>query len=146
MSKAARLESWLREHGSPVLDLHAFEELRRLLHPVSESTLRRMLRSTGAALHPLVAGVDQDNPEALGVSLSNLAAVYESGPPEVRRLAREIVITAKDHARLAARNPRVREEKRRLKQEMVETMRVWLENPAVFTLWSRLRDRSRKLD
>ena len=42
------------------------------------------------------------------------------------------VMTAKHHAKLAARN-------RPEKTEMIEWMRVWLENPPVFDAWCRLK-------
>jgi hypothetical protein len=49
-----------------------------------------------------------------------------------------VVITAKDHSRFAALRSKD-EAKRREKEEMVEWMIVWLENPAIFPQWVRLR-------
>jgi hypothetical protein len=51
--------------------------------------------------------------------------------PTVRRA----VITSKEHARLAARNPAKRAEK----EEMILWMLTWLENPPLFAAWVRLR-------
>jgi hypothetical protein len=52
---------------------------------------------------------------------------------------RRAVIQAKDRARLVARNPNVDPEKRRQKEEMVEWLLVWLENPGIFATWAGLR-------
>jgi hypothetical protein len=54
---------------------------------------------------------------------------------------RRAVINAKYRARLAARNPKVDPEKRKQREEMVEWLLVWLENPGVFESWSALRKR-----
>lgn len=112
-----------------------------LLHPIPESHLRHRLRESGANLHPLVKGVDQSSLPALRNSLQALAACYEEGSSETRRLVRQIVITAKDHAKLAARNPKVSDERRALKEEMVAWMLNWLENPTIFPLWIALREK-----
>ena len=139
-SRQQRLSEWLagREPGAAIT-LADFEELLRLFGPISESALRRLLRQSEAPLEPLAAGVDQDTFGALKDSLLALAAVYESGTPETRRVARRVVITAKDHAKLAAGNGLVDPDKRRLKGEMAAWMLTWLENPAVFPLWVALR-------
>lgn len=146
-SRQQRLAEWLagREPDAAVA-FTDFEELLRLLAPVSESALRRLLRQSGAALEPLAAGVDQDSFRTLGDSLVALASVYERGTPETRRAARRIVITAKDHAKLAAGNQRVDPEKRRIKQEMAAWMLTWLENPEVFPLWEALRAKQNPID
>ena len=44
---------------------------------------------------------------------------------------RRLVITAKEHARLAARIPSKRPEK----EEMILWLTTWLENPPVFREW-----------
>lgn len=145
-SKEAKLDLWLHEHGPVALNLAAFQELLGILAPISESTLRRLLRASGASLHPLVAGVDQESSETLAWTLTALSAAYETGAPDIRRIARSIVITAKDHAKLVVGNPRVDEEKRRQKERMVESMLIWLENPDVYPLWEQLRSKSVELD
>jgi hypothetical protein len=55
-------------------------------------------------------------------------------------MLRRLVITAKEHARFAARSTRD-EQKRVEKLEMAEWMLVWLENPQVFSEWAKLRRR-----
>ena len=143
-SKQAKLEAWMQERAPAQVSLQDFDELRRLLAPVTESDLRHRLRETGAALHPLVAGVNQDTLTALRDTLLALAEWYESGDNETRRLTRQIVITAKDHAKLAASNQRVADEKRALKSEMAGWMLTWLENPSIFPLWVSIRVKSRE--
>ena len=46
---------------------------------------------------------------------------------------------AKDHARLAARSAKITPEKKVMKEEMVQWLLVWLENPGVFPAWVKLR-------
>jgi hypothetical protein len=60
---------------------------------------------------------------------------YEHGNPARRAAVRRVVITSKEHARLAARNPAKRAEK----EEMILWMVTWLENPPLFADWVRLR-------
>jgi hypothetical protein len=138
-SRAALLSDWLARHTPAVVGLADFADLQRILAPISDSSLRRLLRSSGATLHPLTTGVDQDSFPALRDSLNALASCYEHGDAPTRRHARSIVITAKDHAKLAARNPRVDPQKRSRKAEMAAWMLTWLENPAVFPAWVALR-------
>ena len=141
-ARRAQLDAWLRERAPAEVTLAEFEELLRVLAPVSESDLRHLLRDSGAQLAPVVAGVDQSSLLALRETLSALAQCYECGTPEDKRRIRRIVITAKDHAKLAARNQRVSVEKRDEKEEMVTWMRTWLENPDVFALWVAMRVRA----
>jgi hypothetical protein len=68
-----------------------------------------------------------------------LAEWYEHGDNETRRLTRQIVITAKVHAKLAAGSQRLAAEKRALKVEMAAWMLTWLENPLIFPLWISMR-------
>lgn len=137
-----KLETWIRERNPKKIEHADFEELLKLLAPIDESALRHLLRETTVPLHPLAAGVNQDSFETLRTTLLALAKVYELGTVETRRLCRAIVITAKDHAKLAARNHRVTPEKREQKVEMISWMLTWLENPLVFPLWMDLRVRA----
>ncbi len=124
------------EHRRPARIGEAeWEELRLELAPVSEANLRKLLRESAVPLAPLVEGVRQETFDALEHSLDRMLAEYENGDAARRVLVRKAVITAKDHARFAARNP----EKRAEKEEMILWMRTWLENPPVFGEWVRLR-------
>lgn len=124
-----------------------WEELRRLLAPVSESYLRRLLREfsgdSGIPLEPLIEGVRQESFEALESSLLRLLKEYEDehedGAAARRLKVRKAVIEAKDHAKLAVRKPELRV----VKEEMILWMLTWLENPGVFPDWVRLRVRIR---
>ncbi len=86
---------------------------------------------------PRVAWKTLDELEA---SLRGLQQIYAQ-QPERRRELREIVIRTKDWARFAARNPKVSAGKRAAKEEMVQWMLVWLDNPAMFADWVTLRRR-----
>ncbi len=94
-------------------------------------------------LDPLVEGVCQDAFPALERTLLALAGEYqravESGRRERAAACRRLVMTAKDHARWVLRNPRSSTEKKAQKQEMLLWLMTWLENPAVFPAWLRLR-------
>jgi hypothetical protein len=137
MEKKKRLLRWVGERKPTKIDAGVQEEIAKLLAPISESYLRRLVLELDVPLDPLVEGVRQDNWENLRRTLEALAGVYETGDPSVRKACRKQVIQAKDHARLAAR--KADPERRAMKEEMAEWMLVWLENPGVFTVWARLR-------
>jgi hypothetical protein len=133
--KRTELARWLEEHGPAQIGETEFEELRRALVPVSESYLRKLVRESGVPLAPLVEGVRQGSFDELEASLLKFLDEYERGDPARRAAVRRVVITAKDHARLAARNL----DKRAEKEEMLLWLLTWLENPPLFRDWVRLR-------
>jgi len=133
--KSAELGHWLEEHHPAQIGEAEFASLRAALAPVSESYLRKLLRECGVPLAPMVDGVRQGTFAELEASLLRLMAEYESSEPPRRMAVRRLVITAKEHARLAARNPAKRPEK----DEMVLWLTTWLENPPVFREWVSLR-------
>jgi len=135
--KSAELTRWLEEHRPAQIGETEFELLRAELAPVSESYLRRLVRESGVPLDPMVQGVRQATLAELEASLFRLLAEYEAGDPQRRMAVRRLVITAKEHARLAARNP----DKRPEKQEMILWLTTWLENPPVFKDWVSIRRR-----
>lgn len=92
----------------------------------------------GIQVEQPMRGVEQHGFDELERSLVELAEVY-AARPELRRFARDQVIAAKDRARWASRNSRVAEVVRRRKAEMLEWMLVWLDDPAMFETWVRLR-------
>ena len=103
---------------------------------MSAGYLRGLLREAGVPLDPLVEGVRQDSFDSLERTLAALAREYAAGDRGVKDACRAAVIEAKDHARWALkRHPE--------KQEMIEWMLVWLENPRIFETWVRLRRRER---
>ena len=136
--KRAEIAAWIaREHPGRIGEPE-WNALLRLLAPVSENYLRRLLRECGVPLEPVVEGVRQESLDALEASLLVLAEEYQRGDAARRSQVRRMVIAAKDHARWAAR----RAEARALRQEMALWLLNWLENPTLFPEWVRLRRRA----
>jgi len=133
--KLADLARWLEEHHPAQVCEAEFGALRAHLAPISESYLRKLLRESGVSLDPMIEGVRQGTFAELEASLLRLLAEYESSDPPRRMAVRRLVITAKEHARLAARNPT----KRADKDEMILWLTTWLENPPVFRAWVSIR-------
>ena len=133
--KPAELARWLEEQRPAQIGEAEFALLRADLAPVSESYLRKLLRECGMPLHPMVEGVRQSTFAELEASLLRLLGEYQSGDPARRMAVRRLVIIAKEHARLAARNPSKRSEK----EEMILWLTTWLENPPVFREWVNIR-------
>jgi hypothetical protein len=137
--KRTELAAMIERRGWTRIGEAEWEELRRGLAPVSESYLRKLVSDCGVALAPMVEGVRQGDFDSLEGSLLALLDEYESGDAVRRAAVRRLVITAKDHARFAARRSA---EKRAEKEEMAMWMRTWLENPTIFREWVRLRRES----
>ncbi|MDX2154358.1 MAG: hypothetical protein SFV54_26695 [Bryobacteraceae bacterium] len=135
VSRKARLLELLEQRRPAVIDEAEFAFFAATLG-ASGSWLRRALRDVSLPLGPLVEGVRQESLESLERTLSALAVEYEHRPED----ARQLVITAKDHARFALR--RLEGEPRLIKEEMLLWMMTWLENPAVFAGWVGLRKRA----
>lgn len=133
--KSAELARWLEEHRPAHIGEAEFAQLKTALAPVGESYLRRLLRECGVPLGPMVEGVRQGTFADLEASLLRLLTEYECSDPPRRMAVRRLVITAKEHARLAARNPA----KRPYKEEMILWLTTWLENPPVFREWVSIR-------
>jgi len=133
--KLADLARWLEEHHPAQVGEAEFGALRAHLAPISENYLRKLLRESGVSLDPMVEGIRQGTFAELEASLLRLLAEYESSDPPRRMAVRRLVITAKEHARLAARNPT----KRADKEEMILWLTTWLENPPVFRAWVSIR-------
>jgi hypothetical protein len=139
------LDQWLRENRPARIGDAEHRQILDLLAPTSDSYLRRLLRSCGVPLEPLVEGVRQDSYDDLERTLLALGQIYEhaseQGDRELATRTRREVLTAKEHARLAARSRRASAEVQSLKQEMISWMTVWLEDPSLFPTWLRLRKR-----
>ena len=132
--KRAELAAWIERTQATRIGEAEYDALRRDL-AISDSYLRKLLRESGAPLAPMVEGVRQGNLDELEASLMALLSEYQTGDPARRAAVRRLVITAKDHARWAAKRP----EKHAEKEEMVLWLLTWLENPPVFPEWVRLR-------
>jgi hypothetical protein len=130
--KRTKLAEWLERTRPGRIGESEFAGIAAALAPISESYLRKLLRDSGVPLEPVVGGVRQSNLNELESSLVALLDEYESGDAARRQAIRKLVITAKDHARFAAR-------RNREKLEMILWMTTWLENPPLFRTWVRLR-------
>jgi len=135
--KSAELARWLEGRHPAQIGEAEFALLRAELAPVSESYLRKLLRECGVPLDPMVEGVRQATFAEPEASLLRLLAEYEAGDPARRMAVRRLVITAKEHSRLAARDPGKRPDK----EEIILWLTTWLENPPVFREWLNIRRR-----
>ena len=142
-SKKQLLREYLESRQPPQIGEAEWRELLALLTPVSEDYLRELLHATSVPVLQPFDGVRQSTFEDLESSLNAMERVYgeakASGDAPRELLCRRTVIRAKDRARIVSRNPKVAAEKRRQKEEMVNWMLVWLENPGVFSVWAALR-------
>ena len=134
-TRKREVAEWIERARPARIGEAEWEKLLSLLAPISENYLRRLLRESGIPLTPVVEGVRQESFDVLESSLSRLLAEYEPADAAMKKRIRSLVISAKDHARLAARS----EEKRLEKEEMALWMLTWLENPPLFPQWVRLR-------
>jgi hypothetical protein len=120
-----------------------WQDLLLRLAPVSESYLRELVRNAGLPFDQPYAGIEQHTLEELEASLLGMLQVYQeavaAGNRDRARYCRRQVIAAKDRAKFLANNSKLGPEKVALKQEMVDWMMVWLENPPVFPAWVKAR-------
>lgn len=122
-SKRTDLDEWLAVHRPAIIGIPERDSIRAAIGPISDAYLKKLLRESGVPLDPLVEGVRQENLDALEQSLLAMPVSGEG---------RRVVIEAKDHAKFALRaHPE--------KEEMILWMLTWLENPAIFEQWVRLR-------
>jgi hypothetical protein len=140
-----RLRDYLAEHQPAAITEAVWNQLLAELAPVSEPYLRDLLRDTSLPFDQPYAGVRQHTFEELEQSLSEMLAVYTeataAGDRVRARYARRQVIAAKDRARFLSHNPKTADDKKAQKEEMVQWMLVWLENPEVFPAWVAARKR-----
>jgi hypothetical protein len=140
-----RLREYLEKEHPPAVTELVWRDLLQRLAPVSESYLRDLIRAEGLPCEQPFAGIDQHTLDALEGSLRDMLTVYvealEAGNRERARYCRRQVIAAKDRAKFQVQTPRTAPERKALKQEMVQWMLVWLENPEVFPTWVEARKR-----
>ena len=139
VTKKQAVDAWLLEHSPSSVNLKHWRELQEALSPISNDYLRKLLRASGYTLDSLVEGVRQENLTALADSLTRLEAVYSAGALDVKKHCRALVIEAKRHAGFGVQRTGNSE-----KKEMMEWMRVWLENPEVFPVWVEIRRKAIK--
>lgn len=137
-SRAARIAAWIAEQNFATIGGPEYERLCAAFPEIPERSLRVYLREAGVPLTALVEGVRQDSADNLARTLIALQHQYLNDPDSAGA-CRRMVITAKDHARLAAR-------KHPEKRQMIEWMLVWLDNPPVFEAWFKARSARLKLE
>jgi hypothetical protein len=134
-----QLRDYLAANQPAAINETVWQDLLLRLAPVSESYLRDLLRSTGLPFDQPYAGIRQHTLEELEQSLLDVLQVYREAlstdQRDRARYCRRQVIAAKDRAKFLAVTPRTTPEKRTQKEEMVQWMLVWLENPEVFPAW-----------
>ena len=133
--KAAELARWLGERRPARIGEAEFAAIGSALATISESYLRKLVRECGVPLDPMVEGVRQGTFDELQESLLRLLEVYRHGDARRRNQVRRLVITAKDHARLARRNPALQADK----DEVILWLSTWLDNPPLFPDWVLIR-------
>ena len=137
-SNRQKLNDYLAARQWAFVGKTEWEQLRRDLPKIAENSLRELLQESGIAIGQPYCGVRQQSLEALERSLLDLQLVY-AGQPDQAYACRKLVIQAKDRARFAARNRKVAEPVRAVKEEMVRWMLVWLDDPLMFESWVRAR-------
>lgn len=133
------LAAILHRDQPPLITESQVLRLRGELPAMSDRLFRDLLRTCGLPLAPLVEGVRQDDFQDLERTLLLLAQEYQQSDTARRKQVRTTVIEAKNHAKLAAANPKVSADKRQEKEEMVLWLLTWLENPSIFEYWVPLR-------
>jgi len=134
VSKKQRVRDFIANRGWESIGEAEWSELRAALPDVSESTLREC----GVPIEAPWCGVVAHSFDELEGCLLELSRVYTERA-DLQRYCRDQVIAAKDRARWASKSPRVAEDKRAMKAEMVEWMLVWLDDPSLFPAWIGLR-------
>ena len=141
-----QVREYLAERQPPAITEAVWGELLMQLAPVSESYVRELLMATGLPFEQPYAGIRQHTFDELEQSLREMLRTYvqakSSGNPDRARYCRRQVIGAKDRARFLAHNPHIPPAKQAQKEEMVQWMLVWLENPEVFPAWVEVRKRA----
>lgn len=109
--------------------------------PDSTAALRNQaLAECEIAVTQPFRGPDLSSLDALAQSLCELSECYQRDGTQ-RAECRATVIAAKDRARFASRNRKAEPAKRQRKEEMVNWMLVWLDDPGMFPAWVELRKR-----
>jgi hypothetical protein len=129
------VREWFAGHGVTFVSEADFGELAKAFASMTDRSLRHAVRDAGLPLHAIVEGVRQESLDELARTLIALQSEYqETDNRDRRRRIRALVIEAKTHARFATR-------RKPEKQEMVEWMLVWLQDPDLFETWVNLRMR-----
>jgi hypothetical protein len=141
-----QVREYLALKQPPAITEAVWGELLMRLAPVSDNYVRELLRATGLPFEQPYAGIRQHTfgelEESLGEMLGAYSEAKAAGNAERARYCRRQVIAAKDRARFLAHSTRIHPQKQAQKEEMVQWMLVWLENPEVFPAWVEARKRA----
>lgn len=146
-SVKAKVAEHLKRRALERITEGVWHEFREQFPETTEGYLRRLLRDSGIPLDPLVEGVRQESLEELERTLLALGREYSlaaaAGRSARARRCRELVLEAKHRGRWAARKT-ADSAKRSQKEEMLQWMLVWLEDPSAFPPWVSLRKRAQR--
>lgn len=135
----------IRSHVTAALARAKLPSDRYLLDVVSETPVE-ISRSLGGLPLDLRHRVHLSDPDAAAASLLDLQREYEAARARGDRVrtadCRRAVVQAKDRLRLVLRRRNVSVEKRKEKEELLQWVLVWLENPELFGPWVELRRRA----
>jgi hypothetical protein len=134
ITKKQRVLDFIAQRGWTAIGECEWHELQAALPDISESTLREC----GLAIAAPWSGVNAHSFDQLDACLCELSRVYAERA-ELQHYCRHQVIAAKDKARWISKTASVDESRRAMKAEMVEWMLIWLDDPALFPAWVRLR-------
>ncbi|MCW5964308.1 MAG: hypothetical protein KIT83_09730 [Bryobacterales bacterium] len=140
-TRIATIQAIAREQGWALVDPPALARIRVAFPEIGEDTLRHDLRETGLPLHPSVEGVRMDDLASLARTLLALERCYQAlaeRSPEAADI-RKAVLAARRKAEWVIRNPKVDTAVRTAMEEKLLWLRVWLENPPLFSAWLALR-------
>jgi hypothetical protein len=134
ITKKQRVRGFVATRGWQSSGEAEWLEMRAALPDVSESTLREC----GIPIDAPWCGVSTHSFDELERCLRELSRIY-ADRPDLHRYCRDQVIAAKERARWASKSLNIAEDKRAVKNEMVEWMLVWLDDPSFFPAWIGLR-------
>jgi len=130
IAKKQRVREFAAARGWQRIGESEWNELRAALPDISAATMRQSGLPIGAPW----CGVRQHTFEELEESLREFSATYEARP-DLRKLCREMIIAAKDRAKLLAHKSNIDQKVRDRKAAMAEWMLIWLGDPAIFPVW-----------
>lgn len=150
---------YLEEHRPERVDVRTLQQIRqhvasrvqRARQP-SKAYILEVLLSTPVEVDPGIGGIPADlrgkvrtgSLEQARQSLLAMSREYAQAPDKPRAAdVRRAVLRSKQHTKLALAG-RMDGDKRKVKQEILEWLLVWLENPAVFESWLAVRESVRK--
>ncbi len=156
-SLATLVHAYLDERKPPRITRAELQSMRahlaRLGRPTTELRLLALLAATDIEIDRALGGLPTDLRDRIrtrdldlaAASLTSMAEEYVRAGDAGDRLrasdCRRAVAAGKQRLKRALSNPRLSQEKRREKQELLEWFLQWLEAPPLFADWLELRRR-----